>query len=76
MPQTCYLYLEPDELNSGNITLGFTFGLVVLGRNGGDIGEILKETKNPVFDPADDKSIKIALNTSLNLAQDNPWVEK
>jgi len=60
-----------DELNSGNITLGFTFGLVVLGRNGGDIGEILKETKNPVFDPADDKSIKIALNTSLNLAQDN-----
>jgi len=60
-----------DELNSGNITLGFTFGLVVLGRNGGDIGEILKETGNPVFDPADDKSIKIAVNSSLNLAQDN-----
>ena len=60
-----------DELNSGNITLGFTFGLVVLGRNSGDIGEILKQTGNPVFDPADDKSIKIALNSSLNLAQDN-----
>ena len=60
-----------DELNSGNITLGFTFGLVVLGRNGGDIGEILKQTGNPVFDPADDKSIKIAVNSSLNLAQDN-----
>jgi len=59
-----------DELNSGNITLGFTFGLVVLGRNGGDIGEILKETKNPVFDPSDDKSIKIAVENSLELAQD------
>ena len=59
-----------DELNSGNITLGFTFGLVVLGRNSGDIGEILKETINPVFDPADDKSIKVAIENSLNLARD------
>jgi len=44
--------------------------LVVLGRNGGDIGEILKETKNPVFDPSDDRSIKIAVENSLELAQD------
>ena len=60
-----------DELNSGNITFGFTFGLVVLGRNGGDIGEILKETINPVFDPADVKSIKVAIENALNLAQNN-----
>jgi hypothetical protein len=56
-----------DELNSGNITLGFTFGLVVLGRDGGDIGEILRETGNPVFDPSSSQSITQSVIEALEL---------
>jgi hypothetical protein len=57
-----------DELNSGNITLGCTFGLVVLGRDGGDIGEILNETGNPIFNPNDEESIINATKRALQLA--------
>jgi hypothetical protein len=58
-----------DELNSGNITLGFTFGLVVTGRDGGDIGEILKETGNPVFNPHQPASIANAVKKAFELAE-------
>ena len=56
-----------DELNSGNITLGCTFGLVVMGRDGGDIGEILKATANPVFNPKNPTSIHQAVIKALEL---------
>ena len=56
-----------DELNSGNITLGFTFGMVVVGRDGGDIGEVLLETGNPVFNPNDSNSIKEAILQAMDL---------
>jgi len=47
-----------SELNSGNITLGFTFGLVVVGADTADIGEILNETGNPTFNVGDDSLYK------------------
>ena len=47
-----------SELNSGNITLGFTFGLVVVGADIADIGEILNETGNPTFNVGDDSLYK------------------
>ena len=46
-----------SELNSGNITLGCTFGLVVVGADTADIGEILKETGNPTFTVGNSKSV-------------------
>ena len=63
-------------LNSGNITLGFTFGLVVVGTDTADIGEILKETGNPTFTVGNSKSVANAIKkafelTLLNHGQNN-----
>jgi hypothetical protein len=55
------------ELNSGNITLGCTFGLVVLGKEDADIGEILNETGNPTFTVGDDDSLKKAIAEAYQL---------
>lgn len=52
------------ELNSGNITLGCTFGLVVVGKKGADIGEILEETGNPTFEVGDSGSLREAIRTA------------
>jgi hypothetical protein len=40
-----------EILNSGNLPLGFTYGCVVIGPDSGNVGEILKKTGNPTFDP-------------------------
>lgn len=40
------------SLNSGDVALGLTFGRIVIGPNIGVIGEMLKQTSNPVFDPS------------------------
>jgi hypothetical protein len=60
-----------NELNSGNITLGCTFGLVVVGKNGGDIGEILTETGNPTFEVGNNASLKEAINKAITLKEIN-----
>lgn len=60
-----------DELNSGNITLGCTFGLIVVGKDHADIGEILKETGNPVFTINNSDSIKKAIQSVYKLLQNN-----
>lgn len=60
-----------DQLNSGNLPLGFTFGKVVIGPSSGNIGEILQETGNPVFDPRDKKSIGKAMEKAMVLSQNN-----
>ncbi len=57
-----------DQLNSGNIPLGFTFGKVVIGPDNGNIGEILRQTGNPVFDPKDYTSIQNAMQKGIKLA--------
>lgn len=57
-----------NTLNSGNIALGFTFGKVVIGPDYGVIGEVLKQTGNPVFDPADIQSVSNAIKKGFDLA--------
>jgi hypothetical protein len=59
-----------NELNSGNITFGFTFGLVVVGKDSANIGEILMETGNPVFEPGNRESVENAVREAIQLAND------
>ena len=55
-------------LNSGNLPMGFDFGKVVVGPDRGNVGEILKETGNPIFDPDDGDSIAKAVREAFALA--------
>ena len=57
------------SLNSGNLILGFTFGRVVVGPEVGNIGEILKSTRNPTFNPFNIESAKIAVISGFKLAE-------
>jgi hypothetical protein len=54
-------------LNSGNVTLGMTFGRVVVGPDSWDVGEILKETGNPVFDIESPATAVAALERGFQL---------
>lgn len=58
-----------NTLNSGNVALGFTFGKVVIGPGYGVIGETLNKTGNPVFDPADLKSVSEAITAGFELSK-------
>ena len=58
-----------QTLNSGNLPLGFHFGRVVVGPDCGNVGEILRETGNPVFDPRDEASVARALKSGFELAR-------
>ncbi|MDQ3081529.1 MAG: hypothetical protein M3R07_04870 [Gemmatimonadota bacterium] len=55
-------------LNSGNITLGMTFGRVVVGPDAWDVGELLRETGNPVFDPDRPETAAASLGRGFRLA--------
>lgn len=55
------LIARRQTLNSGNIALGFTYGKVVVGPDVGNIGEVLKETGNPTYDPFDEDSLDAAM---------------
>lgn len=55
-------------LNSGNLPMGFYFGKVVVGPDRGNVGEILKETGNPVFNPDDENSVARAVKEAFALA--------
>ena len=48
-------------LNSGNVPLAFAAGKVVVGPNIGNVGDILKETGNLVFDPNNSETVKSAV---------------
>jgi hypothetical protein len=58
-----------NNLNSGNIPLGFTFSKVVVGPRTGNLTEILKETKNPIYDPKVPESLYNALKEGYFLSQ-------
>lgn len=58
-----------DELFSGNISLAFTFGLVVLGKNDSNIGEILERYNNPTFTVGDTTSLKNGVNKAFKSAR-------
>lgn len=57
-----------DILNSGNVPLALSFGRVVTGPDSGNIGGLLAETGNPAFDPADPRSVDIALERAARLS--------
>ncbi|MDD4116323.1 MAG: glycosyltransferase family 1 protein [Massilibacteroides sp.] len=61
-------------LNSGNLPMGFLFKKVVVGPDCGNISELLRETKNPIFKPYDINSILAALKKAYNLSPNN-WGE-
>ena len=53
------VFIQRKEiLNSGNLPLAYAAGKVVVGPDRGNVGEILKETGNYVFDPNDRASIR------------------
>ena len=57
-------------LNSGNITLGMTFGRVVVGPDAWDVGELLRETGNPVFHPDHPETAAAAVERGFSLASE------
>lgn len=57
-------------LNSGNLPLGFYYGKVVVGPNLCDVGEWLRQTGNPVFEPFRPGSEAVALAEGLALAKE------
>jgi len=52
-------------LNSGNVALGFTFGLPVVGPHEGVVGEVLRATGNPTFDATSAWSFSKAISAAL-----------
>ncbi|MEO0794568.1 MAG: hypothetical protein AAFX93_05385 [Verrucomicrobiota bacterium] len=54
-------------LNSGNITLGMTFGKVIVGPDSLDVGSLLKSTGNPTFDPDKPDTAAAALDEAFKL---------
>ena len=55
-----------DILNSGNLPMAFAAGKVVVGPERGNVGDILKETGNYVFDPYDRGSVKQAILDAID----------
>lgn len=59
-------------LNSGNVTLGFLMKNVVVGPNIGNVGEILRATANPTFDPSDTNNTLLqAIKEAIKAKQSN-----
>ena len=58
-------------LNSGNLTLGFLAKKIVIGPNIGNVGRILNEMKNPVFDPNDILSVTRTIQEGFRLKDTN-----
>lgn len=56
---------RPIILNSGNLPMAFAAGKVVVGPNVGNVGDILKATGNPVFDPMSSNSIVDAISNGI-----------
>jgi glycosyltransferase involved in cell wall biosynthesis len=55
------------KLNSGNVALGFTFGCAVVGPNEGVIGEVLRKTGNPVYEPGNPLALSEALEEAVGI---------
>lgn len=57
-------------LNSGNLPMGLMMGKVVVGPNVGNVGEILRQTGNPVFDPSCPASLIEAVKEAILMAEE------
>lgn len=62
-------------LNSGNLSMGFYFGKVVIGPDRGNVGEILRETGNPVFEPDNIGSVISAVCQGIALSKEGKGLE-
>ena len=58
-------------LNSGNVTLAFLMGKVVVGPDVGNVGLLLRETGNPTFDVNDNSTIITAVRKGFDMAKEN-----
>ena len=58
-------------LNSGNVTLGMTYGKVVVGPDSLDVGFLLRTTGNVVFDPDQPETASTAIERALDLAKES-----
>lgn len=58
-----------SALNSGNVSLGFTFGRVVVGPDIGNIGSELRKYGNPVFEPRVKASLRSAIREGVMLSR-------
>ena len=58
------LIIRNNSLNSGNISLGFSFGCYVIGPENGNIGEILRQNNNMIY-PLKNIRYKYIVNQSL-----------
>jgi hypothetical protein len=56
-------------LNSGNLSLGFHFGKVVVGPNVGNVAEMLHNTGNPTFQTDNLETLPEALEKGLDMAK-------
>ena len=66
------IFIQRKEiLNSGNLPLAFSAGKVVVGPDLGNVGEILKETGNYVFNPNDRGSVKVAVLNAIDEVRKN-----
>lgn len=54
-----------DILNSGNLPMAFLFNKIVVGPDIGNVGEILKKTKNYVYTPQNLKTVTKAFNDAI-----------
>lgn len=57
-------------LNSGNVPMAFLFKKIVVGPDAGNVGELLRKTNNPTFNPNDVNSIVHAIEKSNQLHSD------
>ena len=58
-------------LNSGNLSLGFLAKKIVVGPETGNVGQILKVTGNPVFNPGDISSVVNSISAGFEVKNTN-----
>ncbi|MCH2043086.1 MAG: hypothetical protein MK212_03020 [Saprospiraceae bacterium] len=64
-----------DSLNSGLVSLGFSFGRTVLGPSVGNMQNILSQTGNPMYDPKHLDQLKESLEQAKELAKSGKGAE-
>ncbi|MCM1313298.1 MAG: hypothetical protein NC206_07520 [Bacteroides sp.] len=65
----CFIQRK-DILNSGNVPLAFYMGNIVIGPDMGNVGPLLRMTKNPVFNPNDFCSVMDAVREALRMSNE------
>lgn len=69
------LIQRPQILNSGNLPMAYKAGKLVIGPNVGNVGVILKETNNYIFEPGDINSAVKLIKNITRIDIDNKGIE-